>query len=325
MRVCEAKSDVELVPTTQFIGNYPFGGLMGESTTGGIQPYKYNGKELDRMHGLDLFDYGARHYEAALGRRMTVDPLAEANYHISPYIYTSNNPVNRIDPNGMLDDWIYNKEKKEYVWDGNVTNRSQTPAGFSYVGHSLKDVDYHYKNTNPIRAIFKNAKFGENRTPWLGEITTIDNITSVEMWLDSPSENVGIGSLKIAGNIGYSLINSPYSMLTGKTIGETPLNSKEKMDAFIDVVPGVLSGGLTKTGTVVKTAKNSFVGFNQFVKKVPGITSTEGLPSGMKWQTRAGQLFQKNKITQQSLRDFDIGLDATSIISNTNNELKKKN
>ena len=25
-----------------------------------IQPYKYNGKELDRHHGLDWYDYGAR-------------------------------------------------------------------------------------------------------------------------------------------------------------------------------------------------------------------------------------------------------------------------
>ena len=25
-----------------------------------IQPYKYNGKELNRHHGLDWFDYGAR-------------------------------------------------------------------------------------------------------------------------------------------------------------------------------------------------------------------------------------------------------------------------
>ena len=27
-----------------------------------MQPYKYNGKELDRMHGLDTYDYGARQY-----------------------------------------------------------------------------------------------------------------------------------------------------------------------------------------------------------------------------------------------------------------------
>ncbi len=92
---------------------YPFGGLMGESTAGGVQPYKYNGKELDRMHGLDLFDYGARHYDAVIGRWNTIDPLAEKYYGISPYAYCGNNPVRFIDPNGMwYDDYIVNHEKK---------------------------------------------------------------------------------------------------------------------------------------------------------------------------------------------------------------------
>ena len=85
---------------------YPFGGLFGESTGGATQPYKYNGKELDRMHGLDLFDYGARHYDATLGRWFTVDPMGEEYYNISPYVYAANNPVRLIDPNGMfLDDY----------------------------------------------------------------------------------------------------------------------------------------------------------------------------------------------------------------------------
>ena len=56
---------------------YVFGGLMGESIGGDAQSYKYNGKELDHMHGLDWYDYGARHYDAVLGRWMCVDPLAE--------------------------------------------------------------------------------------------------------------------------------------------------------------------------------------------------------------------------------------------------------
>mgnify|MGYP000877081357 CR=1 FL=1 len=91
---------------------YPFGGLMGESTAGGVQPYKYNGKELDRMHGLDLFDYGARHYDAAIGRWHTVDPLAEKYYSISPYAYCGNNPIRFIDPNGMFyDDFVVNHDK----------------------------------------------------------------------------------------------------------------------------------------------------------------------------------------------------------------------
>ena len=88
---------------------YPFGGLMGESTAGGVQPYKYNGKELDRMHGLDLFDYGARHYDAAIGRWHSVDPLAEKYYSISPYAYVANNPVRFIDPDGMRVNPIYDE------------------------------------------------------------------------------------------------------------------------------------------------------------------------------------------------------------------------
>ena len=96
---------------------YPFGGLFGDNMGGGVQPYKYNGKELDRMHGLDLFDYGARHYDAAIGRWGTVDPLAEKYYSVSPYAYVANNPVRFIDPTGMvidslsLEDW--NSQKKD--------------------------------------------------------------------------------------------------------------------------------------------------------------------------------------------------------------------
>ncbi len=48
---------------------YPYGGLMGESTGSDAQPYKYNGKELDRHSGLDWYDYGARRYNDTSGRK----------------------------------------------------------------------------------------------------------------------------------------------------------------------------------------------------------------------------------------------------------------
>ena len=78
---------------------YPFGGVFG--TTGNTQPYKYNGKEFDTKKGLNWYDYGARHYDAALGRFTTNDPLAEKYYSMSPYTYCADNPVKFIDPNGM--------------------------------------------------------------------------------------------------------------------------------------------------------------------------------------------------------------------------------
>ena len=40
---------------------YPFGGVF--ASTSNVQPYKYNGKELDTKKGLNWYDYGARHYD----------------------------------------------------------------------------------------------------------------------------------------------------------------------------------------------------------------------------------------------------------------------
>ena len=70
----------------------------------GMQPYKYNGKELDRMHGLDTYDYGARQYDPVTARWDRMDQLAERKPWQSPYVYGRNNPVRYIDPDGN-DDW----------------------------------------------------------------------------------------------------------------------------------------------------------------------------------------------------------------------------
>ncbi len=86
---------------------YPFGGLFATSTN--VQPYKYNGKELDTKNGLNWYDYRARHYDAVLGRWHVVDPLAEKYYSWSSYTYCRNNPINRIDIEGKDDYMINNK------------------------------------------------------------------------------------------------------------------------------------------------------------------------------------------------------------------------
>ena len=77
---------------------YPFGGVFANSTS--VQPYKYNGKELDTKKGLNWYDYGARHYDAAIGRFHTQDRFAEKYYPMSPYQYAANCPMRNIDVNG---------------------------------------------------------------------------------------------------------------------------------------------------------------------------------------------------------------------------------
>ena len=81
---------------------YPFGGLLSSSVSNAVQPYKYNGKELDVRKGLNWYDYGARQYDAAVGRWHAVDPLAEKYYEVSPYVYCLNDPVKHVDPDGKI-------------------------------------------------------------------------------------------------------------------------------------------------------------------------------------------------------------------------------
>lgn len=88
---------------------YPFGGLFTASTS--VQPYKYNGKELDRKSGLDWYDYGARMYDPTIGRWHVVDSLAEKYYSFNPYNYCGINPIRYIDPdgNGWNEAWPFLK------------------------------------------------------------------------------------------------------------------------------------------------------------------------------------------------------------------------
>ena len=102
---------------------YPFGGLMS-NVCNNVQSYKYNGKELDRKGGLDWYDYGARHYDAMIGRWHTVDPSAAKYYRWGPYVYCKNSPVNRIDLDGK-DDYTINSAGRLFrtVVEGSTSDR----------------------------------------------------------------------------------------------------------------------------------------------------------------------------------------------------------
>jgi len=64
--------------------------------------YKFNGKELQSEFGVEMYDFGARNYDPALGRWMNIDPLAEQMYSYSPYSYAFDNPIYFFDEDGNI-------------------------------------------------------------------------------------------------------------------------------------------------------------------------------------------------------------------------------
>jgi len=82
---------------------YPFGMRMAMSETkpDTDQKYRYNGKELQEE--TEWLDYGARMYDASLGRWHVVDAMHDRHYDWSPYVYVLSNPMANIDLNGYTD------------------------------------------------------------------------------------------------------------------------------------------------------------------------------------------------------------------------------
>ena len=86
----------------QHIEYVPFGETFIDERNGNWStPFLFNGKEKDEETGLHY--YGARYYDSRLGVWLSVDPLGEKKPWMTSYHYCSNNPMNRIDPDGRDD------------------------------------------------------------------------------------------------------------------------------------------------------------------------------------------------------------------------------
>ncbi len=83
---------------------YPFGKPMPGrffSSSYEDRRFQFTGHEHDEENNHDY--HGARYYQRDIARYLTVDPMSDQRSWLTPYNYVQNNPLNRVDPTGMLD------------------------------------------------------------------------------------------------------------------------------------------------------------------------------------------------------------------------------
>jgi RHS repeat-associated protein len=104
--------------TTGYDDYYPFGMQMDGrcNSSSADARYKFTSKERDTESGYDYF--GARYYDARVGRWLSVDALAIEYPSLAPYVYAVANPLLYLDPNGLWTDPVNNPTYRG--WYGNA-------------------------------------------------------------------------------------------------------------------------------------------------------------------------------------------------------------
>ena len=214
---------------------YPFGGVFASS--GNVQPYKYNGKEYDSKKGLNWYDYGARHYDAVLGRFTTNDRFAEKYYSMSPYQYGANSPVGNIDVNG---DSIIIKPNANGIID-------QIKVLFGYDTKFQKDVK---------ADLFQLKQDDKKVADIIGKLEESKNIHYITMPKKGEYNSTGFNADKVKKNIsqGSEIYYNPYNRRRGRNDSDmrTPrIGLAHELQHSFDVDKKVATYERTKNGILL--------------------------------------------------------------------------
>ena len=191
---------------------YPYGGILSQSTNQGFQKFKYNGKEFDTMHGLNMYDYGARQQDPAVGMFTSMDPLCEKYYNISPYMYCAGNQIRYVDPDGRALGDFYDENGNYLGNDGKdddmkyvikTTTDNFNEDGDQVPGAGLSKAD---KKTT-IKFIKKNSgntqAFAENNLAYENSVAFESSLANRQKMVEIVSNDDGKGGTKDCNNREY--------------------------------------------------------------------------------------------------------------------------
>ena len=122
------------------------------------QAYKFTGKPLDPEAGLNLYYFGARYYNPAIGRWLAVDPLAGKYPGWSPYAYTLGNPIRLVDPNGKAPGDLFNSLDATAVDFGKTYNDDSIRKNREYGSSAYMTID----SKGGLKYSYTEARIGKS-------------------------------------------------------------------------------------------------------------------------------------------------------------------
>ena len=233
---------------------YPFGlkHLNYNSTTS--QPYykyKFQNKEWQDELSLNLYDFGGRLYDPAIGRWMNIDPKSETSRRFSPYVYALNNPVYFIDPDGMqADDWINytgKNGKQQIIYDSSVKTVAEAAAkGYTNVKQVFEAGIGKSEKTGEVVNFQKDGTYSVNG----GETMNVDDTSYTTKGGTYIGENKGV--IDAIGDFGPEGLQKGGDAMI-KSAGVAALSGAKPLAAGLATVGSTMSG-IGAAGKIINDA-----------------------------------------------------------------------
>ena len=227
---------------------YPFGlkhkgynEVVNSNRSEAAEKYKYNGKELNEDLGMNVYEYGWRQYDPAIGRFQNIDRFTEKYMPLSPYSYAANNPLKYIDVKGdsimLIIGKPYMDKKGENHPYGHVALRVYNSVeGYDYV--------YDFGRYGAVRGAFNQT--GD------GILNVYDSSESYFKSEQSIRESIGYAEYSTVGE-DKAIINHFNSLISKGSVyrkrdGVTSYKLNEDYDIFNNNCTTVSCGGLSIIG-----------------------------------------------------------------------------
>jgi RHS repeat-associated protein len=204
--------------------------LSGRTFSSPSFKYGFNGKEKDaEMYGSDgsSYDFGARMYDARVGRWLSCDPLEDNYPSLTTYNFSANSPIFLYDPDGRIIKIHYvdaNGQSQYYNYTPGIkptvdnafvqkvhesvsyTMGCDPNSTFQTVADDPNKVHIITEGTDPVNSNFSHVTGG-----------TVDNNGNIQTLEVTTEWNPNLGSYSSSGTDGKPNAQAPSTILLHET------------------------------------------------------------------------------------------------------------